>query len=71
MSISGAPGPPLASFDLVITTPQYRVPPHPNVLNNMLTLHSVSAEHLAQARAEWESTFAALPQAAFRCAGGR
>tara|TARA_B110000240_G_scaffold92929_1_gene105525 strand:- start:487 stop:1224 length:738 start_codon:yes stop_codon:yes gene_type:complete len=51
----------LDSFDLVITTPQYRVPPHPKVLNNMLTLHSVTAPRLAQARIQWESTFADLP----------
>ncbi|MFB0950826.1 MAG: ELM1/GtrOC1 family putative glycosyltransferase, partial [Halioglobus sp.] len=57
----GRPWGALDSFDLVITTPQYRVPPHPNVLNNMLTLHSVTAPRLAQARIQWESTFADLP----------
>jgi mitochondrial fission protein ELM1 len=57
----GRPWADLDTFDLVITTPQYRVPSHPNVLNNMLTLHSVSAQRLAQARAHWESTFAELP----------
>ena len=46
----GRPWAPLDSFDLVITTPQYRVPAHPHVLNNMLTLHSVTDERLAQAR---------------------
>jgi len=61
----GRPWAPLSSFDLVITTPQYRVPPASNVLNNVLTLHSVSTEHLAQARQEWESTFAALPRPRF------
>jgi uncharacterized protein len=58
----GRPWAPLDSFDLVITTPQYRVPTHPKVLNNMLTLHSVTHERLAQARPQWESTFAALPR---------
>lgn len=57
----GRPWGALDSFDLVITTPQYRVPPHPNVLNNMLTLHRVTAQRLAQARIQWESTFADLP----------
>jgi mitochondrial fission protein ELM1 len=61
----GRPWAPLDSFDLVITTPQYRVPAHPHVLNNMLTLHSVTDERLAQARVEWESTFAALPRPRF------
>jgi mitochondrial fission protein ELM1 len=61
----GRPWAPLDSFDLVITTPQYRVPAHPKVLNNMLTLHSVTEERLAQARSQWEPTFAALPRPRF------
>jgi uncharacterized protein len=58
----GRPWAALDSFDLVITTPQYRVPPHPNVLNNMLTLHSVTAVRLEEARARWAATFAQLPR---------
>lgn len=61
----GRPWATLDSFDLVITTPQYRVPAHPSVLNNMLTLHSVTEERLAQARTQWEPTFAALPRPRF------
>lgn len=61
----GRPWAPLDTFDLVITTPQYRVPAHPNVLNNMLTLHSVTEERLAQARPQWESAFAGLPRPRF------
>jgi mitochondrial fission protein ELM1 len=61
----GRPWAALDSFDLVITTPQYRVPPHPNVLNNILTLHSVSAQRLQRARLEWEPTFAELPRPRF------
>lgn len=61
----GRPWAPLDSFDLVITTPQYRVPPHPKVLNNMLTLHSVTDERLALACQEWEAIFAALPRPRF------
>ncbi len=57
----GKPWGPLDSFDLVITTPQYRVPDHPNVLNNTLTLHSVDAARLSRAREEWRDTFADLP----------
>ena len=66
----GRPWGALDSFDLVITTPQYRVPPHPNVLNNMLTLHSVTAPRLAQARIQWESTFADLPGPRFAVMAG-
>lgn len=58
----GRPWGPLSGFDLVITTPQYRVPRRPNVLNNTLTLHSVSPERLAAAREQWEPTFAELPR---------
>lgn len=61
----GRPWAGLDSFDLVITTPQYRVPSHPHVLNNMLTLHSVSAQRLQQARLEWGPTFAELPRPRF------
>lgn len=48
-------------FDLVITTPQYRLPERPNVLHNDLPLHRVHAERLAQAAARWAPTVAALP----------
>ena len=57
----GRPWGRLDDFDLVVTTPQYRVPEHPNVLNNLLTLHSVTPEKLSAARAEWSSTFEPLP----------
>ena len=33
----GRPWADLDSFDLVVTTPQYRVPPRRNVVNNLLT----------------------------------
>jgi mitochondrial fission protein ELM1 len=58
----GRPWASLASFDLVVTTPQYRVPQRDNVLNNLLTLHSVTAAGLAQARSEWQGSFADLPR---------
>lgn len=61
----GRPWAPLRTFDLVITTPQYRVPARPNVLNNVLPLHSVTAVRLAQARADWEPVFADLPRPRF------
>lgn len=58
----GRPWGPLDSFDLVVTTPQYRVPAHPNVLHNQLTLHSVTPQRLAGARADWAAPFAGLPR---------
>ncbi len=61
----GRPWAALHTFDLVITTPQYRVPARANVINNILPLHSVSAPRLAQARTEWEVTFAELPRPRF------
>ena len=61
----GRPWAALNSFDLVITTPQYRVPQRPNVLNNMQTLHSVTPQSLLLARAEWAATFAHWPRPYF------
>jgi len=58
----GKPWGALSGFDLLITTPQYRVPRRANVLNNTLTLHSVSAQRLAAARERWAATFADLPR---------
>ncbi|MGB1139270.1 MAG: mitochondrial fission ELM1 family protein [Halioglobus sp.] len=60
----GRPWGPLDEFDLVVTTPQYRVPDHPNVLNNTLTLHGVDAGRMEAARSEWQGTFAELPRPA-------
>ena len=62
----GRPWASLDAFDLVVTTPQYRVPRRDNVVNNLLTLHSVSPDKLEQARAEWEQAFVDLPRP--RCA---
>ncbi|MFK7974692.1 MAG: mitochondrial fission ELM1 family protein [Halioglobus sp.] len=57
----GRPWGSLNAFSLVVTTPQYRVDEHPNVLHNTLTLHSVTPERLAAARDQWQETFAHLP----------
>ncbi|HYQ90748.1 MAG TPA: mitochondrial fission ELM1 family protein [Candidatus Competibacteraceae bacterium] len=58
----GRPWADLRHFDLVITTPQYRLPPRPNVLHNALTLQRVTADHLAEATAFWAPRLAALPR---------
>lgn len=49
-------------FDLVVTTPQYRLPSKPSVLQNGLTLHRVSAERLEQAAAVWGPRLRQLPR---------
>lgn len=49
-------------FDLVITTPQYRLPQRANVLHNSLTMHNVSAANMAAAAESWQDTFASLPR---------
>ena len=51
-----------AHFDLVITTPQYRVPERDNVLRNTLPLHGVGPERLAEAAALWAPRLARLPR---------
>mgnify|MGYP003382395575 FL=1 len=58
----GRPWGALDGFDLVVTTPQYRVPGHSRVLHNVLTLHSVTPERLAAAREQWADAFADLPR---------
>jgi len=57
----GRPGVDLASFDLVITTPQYRLPARPNVLHLALPLHSIDHEAYARAANQWAPRFAHLP----------
>ena len=66
----GRPWAALDSFDLVITTPQYRIPSRANVLNNVLTLHSVTPQRLDQARQEWADAFKALPRPYFAVIAG-
>ena len=53
---------PLEAFDLVITTPQYRLPDRPNVLNNSLTMQGVTMERLQAEASRWESRFQELPR---------
>ena len=48
-------------FDLVVTTPQYRLPQRDNVLQNSLTLHQVSEQRLRLAAQEWRQRFEHLP----------
>ncbi len=48
-------------FDLVITTPQYRVPNSPNVVRNSLTLHQVSSQRLRDGAQKWSTYWQDLP----------
>jgi mitochondrial fission protein ELM1 len=58
----GRPWAKLECFDLVVTTPQYRLPERPNVLLNTTPLQRISPERLEAARAAWEPRFAHLPR---------
>lgn len=58
----GTPWSDLRRFDLVITTPQYRLPQAPNVLHNLLPVHDVTPQRLAAEAAAWEGRFSALPR---------
>ena len=50
-----------ARFELVITTPQYRLPERDNVLQNAMPLHRVTVERLADAAATLQPRVAHLP----------
>lgn len=50
-----------ARFDLVITTPQYRLPERPNVLQNTLTMHRVTRARLDAALSDHRLRLSALP----------
>lgn len=56
----GRPWAPVDRFDLVVTTPQYLLPPHPKVLMNTLPLHPISEQRLEQARTNWQPRLAHL-----------
>lgn len=49
------------ALDLLIATPQYRVPDHPRVLQNRLTLHDLAPPRLERAAREWQAELAAYP----------
>ena len=51
----------LEHFDLVITTPQYRLQDHPHVLQNSMTVHRVTEQRLTEAAANLTPRLADLP----------
>ncbi|HVI92112.1 MAG TPA: ELM1/GtrOC1 family putative glycosyltransferase [Dongiaceae bacterium] len=50
------------SYDLIVTTPQYQVPPAQNVLELKLPLHRVSGAVAGAAAAVWQARIAHLPR---------
>ncbi len=51
-----------ANWDLVVTTPQYRLPRLPNIVHNELPLHRVSRARLRAAARPWAQYFSDLPR---------
>jgi mitochondrial fission protein ELM1 len=58
----GRPRTELSPYDLVITTPQYGLPPGPNVRELPLPLVAPDESETAAARARWQPQLAALPR---------
>jgi mitochondrial fission protein ELM1 len=58
----GRPWARLDKWDLVVTTPQYRLPHDPNVLHNDAPLHRVTRERLDIAADTWRERVAHLPR---------
>lgn len=58
----GRPWARLDRWDLVVTTPQYRLPKGPTVLHNEAPLHRVTRERLANAALEWAPRVTQLPR---------
>jgi hypothetical protein len=58
----GRPWAKLNAYDLIVTTPQYRVPDAPNVMCIDLPLHRVTSAEIAREAALWSSRIADLPR---------
>jgi mitochondrial fission protein ELM1 len=50
------------NWDLVITTPQYRLPRDPNILHNDTPLHRVTRQRLDEAARQWADRVERLPR---------
>jgi mitochondrial fission protein ELM1 len=50
------------NFDLLVTTPQYRLPQRDNILHNTMTLHSVTRERLTESANHCRSRYVHLPE---------
>lgn len=51
-----------STWDLVVTTPQYRLPRDPNILHNETPLHRVTRARLDEAAKAWADRVAELPR---------
>jgi uncharacterized protein len=58
----GRPWALIENFDLVVTTPQYRLPRRPNVLHNTTPLQRVVDQRLREAAAHWAPRLSHLPR---------
>jgi mitochondrial fission protein ELM1 len=58
----GRPWARLETWDLIVTTPQYRLPNDPNVLHNDAPLHRVTRKRLDVAADSWRERVAHLPR---------
>ena len=58
----GRPWAAIDTWDLVVTTPQYRLPDVPNVVHNETPLHRITPERLADAADAWRERVASLPR---------
>jgi mitochondrial fission protein ELM1 len=58
----GRPWARIENFDLVVTTPQYRLPRRPNVLHNTTPLQRVADRRLREAADMWAPRLAHLPR---------
>ncbi len=58
----GRPWGGIDAYDLVVTTPQYRLPRRSNVVENPLPLHRVTDAKLASAAAAWSERLPPLPR---------
>lgn len=58
----GRPWSKIERFDLIVTTPQYRLPVRPNVLHNKTPLHRVNKDRLREEAGKWRDQFAHLPK---------
>jgi mitochondrial fission protein ELM1 len=58
----GRPWAPLRRFDLIVTTPQYRLPRRYNILHATLPLHRVTPAKLQDAAATWAPRLRDLPR---------
>ncbi len=58
----GRPWANLVFFDLIVTTPQYRLPERPNILHNEAPLHRVTNQRLDDGQRLWKPRLAHLPK---------